>query len=255
MRLTRFLFSGASVAGCLLLPQLPAAEPASTEEIEQSVLRWSQLRAETSRMESEWRWQEQVLRSTRDALEQRLQQLEDERDTLRAAHGPELAELETLTQRNAESRAALTTATETLTALTARVLAMRPRLPPRLNAAIDLPARSLADPRLPLAERVQHLAAIQARCAQFSRMITYSEEVIELNADEPPRLCEVIYWGLAAAYALDRDGERALLGSPTAEGWRWEPRPELATDVARLLADHRDQQEPAFTSLPFRVIP
>ena len=241
----------------LLLPALwvpvALAAAAMVDTQEETVVKWTQLRVEAARLESEWQWQRPVLSATQEALQQKVRELEAERDLLRSTSELTAADLQHREAENAGRRAALVALESDFVALSERMRQLHARLPPRLAAAVALPLQSVANPKLPLSERVQHLAAIESRCAQFNRVITLSEEELVVPGETQPRLYEVLYWGLAAAYALDRDGNRALLGTPGVDGWSWQPQPDLADRLVVLLSIHRDEAPPAFVDLPIQV--
>ena len=62
---------------------------------------------------------------------------------------------------------------------------------------------------------------------------------------------QVIYFGLAMAYAVNEDGSLALSGKPTSDGWKFEESPNLAGDIRNLIASATGDQDAAFIQLPF----
>jgi hypothetical protein len=44
---------------------------------------------------------------------------------------------------------------------------------------------------------------------------------------------KVLYLGLSAAYGVSAEGQIAIVGTPTAEGWVFEEKPELFTSIAK----------------------
>ncbi len=61
---------------------------------------------------------------------------------------------------------------------------------------------------------------------------------------------KVIYFGLACAYAVNDDGDFALVGRPTADGWKFEERKELAPEIQKLIAATTGDQDAASVNLP-----
>jgi Skp family chaperone for outer membrane proteins len=244
------------IAPALLLlvafPHAARAAPAPAT-VEAHAIKWAELRAEAARLDSEWQWQRSVLQATQEALQLKLHALEAQRDEHRAAHAQAREEVARRAADNAVRHEALQSLDQRLRRLSEEILQTRHRLPPRLAAAIELPAQSLANPTLPLAERVQHLVTIESRCSHFNRVITYSEEVWPMPGEDQPRLLEILYWGMASAYALDRDRQRAWVGRPGPERWEWQLQPGLAEVVVQLLAIHRDEAQPAFVALPLHL--
>jgi hypothetical protein len=62
---------------------------------------------------------------------------------------------------------------------------------------------------------------------------------------------QVIYFGLAMAYAVNEDGSFALVGRPGPDGWRFEERKDLSADIQKLLAATTGEADATFINLPF----
>jgi hypothetical protein len=70
------------------------------------------------------------------------------------------------------------------------------------------------------------------------------------NAEGREFNMQVIYFGLACAYAVNDDGDFALVGRPTSDGWKFEERKELAPQIQQLIAATTGDQDAAFVNLP-----
>ena len=245
----RLLLAGLGTLGA----GVSAAEPASVTVVQQAAAAWVQARVETTRIETEWTTQRQLLESTVNGLAERAQTLETKRDYLKAKTASEREELGTLEAMDKAAMASLREVEERAKALSTRLLHLRRSLPPRLSAALEMSYRSLGAPTLGVGERMQFNLTILNRCAQFNRIITCDEEVLDLGRGTKPQLLEVLYWGLSQGYALDRTAGKTWLGAPGPEGWQWEPLPEAAQSVADLMAIHRDKAEPDFVTVPAQV--
>jgi hypothetical protein len=233
------------------LAALAAAD--SVARVEQAATEWVKLRAETVRLETEWSGQRGLFEAMVAALAERARLVEEKTANSRARTVEERAELDGLEQRNRAASAALATAETRLAEVGRNLAALRPFLPPRLAAALELPLRSLADPALPVADRMEHTMTVLNRCLQFNRGVTTGEETIAPAGEPTPRAVEVIYWGLSHAYAFDRTTRQAWLGRPGPDGWSWQARPEAADGVARLLAIAADRADPDFVLVPAQL--
>jgi hypothetical protein len=154
---------------------------------------------------------------------------------------------------NKRALAVLKGTEERVRQMSARLTRLRPSLPPRLSSALEMSYRSLATPTLPVGERMQLNMTIISRCTQFNRSITSEEEVVDVGGDGNARMMEVLYWGVSHGYALDRSSGTAWLGFPGPQGWRWEPHPEAAQSVAKLIAIYHDKADPEFVAVPAKV--
>ena len=229
------------------------AESNSIEAVEKAAGEWVKARAETSRLHAEWNGQRQLLESMVNGLTERAQTLEAKRDYLQGKTAKDRDELAQLASANKAATEAVQAMETQLKAVDARLLQLRPSLPPRLTEALDLAYRSLAANDPTVSERMQATMTVLNRCTQFNRSITCEEAVLDPDGAGKPQLLEVIYWGLSHAYALDRATGRTWLGSPGPGGWRWEPLPEGSKPVAQLIAVYRSKAEPDFVTVPARL--
>jgi hypothetical protein len=227
----------------------PARAAAPLEDVQKMVTEWARVRAETVRIESDWSWQEALMQSTLDALQERAQQLGTKRTELEARTTGERRETAELVAGRQEMKEAEAEAMRHLRQLGERLARMRAWLPPRLSVALELPYRSLAVPDAGTGERMRYAMLILNRCAQFNRTVSLGEEMITA-ANGEKHLMEVVYWGLSHGYALDRIANEAYLGAPAESAWAWTAQPGLAPQVSRLINASRDKAEPAFVIAP-----
>lgn len=240
------LFSLGWVAG------LNAADD-PVDQVGKLATEWVKTRSETVHLETEWASQQSLMESMVDALDQRTHIIEGKTEHLKAKTEQDREELGGLEIKNNQASVGLQASEARLKQTTAQLLALRPSLPPRLSAALDLPYKSLTDPGLSVGDRMQHTMTILNRCMQFNRVVTSVEEVLTPGGESAPKSLEVIYWGLSHGYALDRAAGKAWLGSPGPAGWAWEPRPEALKDVVRLLAIATDKADPDFVLVPAKL--
>ena len=158
------------LAPALLPLRVPAAD--SIESVEKAATEWVKVRAETTRIQSDWASQQELLGSTVKALVERAQSLEAKRDSLRAKTAKDREEIEVARNRNQATAAEIQLAETHVTDLRERLIRLRPSLPPRLSAALELPYRSLAATDAGFSEHMQATMTILNRCVQFNRIIT-----------------------------------------------------------------------------------
>ena len=234
----------------LLSGALHGAETASLETVEKAAGDWLKVRAETSRLETEWTTQRQLLDSMVHGLTERAQSLEVKRDYLRTKTAKDRDDLAALENSNKAATAGLQSVEVQLKATSMQLLQLRRSLPPRLSDALAMSYKSLAEADLTLGVRMQLTMTILNRCQQFNRSITCEEEILSLSGEGTARQLEVIYWGMSHAYALDRSAGKVWFGSPGPEGWQWEPIADAADRVAKLMAIYRGKSEPEFVEVP-----
>jgi hypothetical protein len=236
---------------CALAVTTRGASP--VDDVQKTVTEWVRVRAETARIEDDWIWQQTLMQSTLEALQERTRQLEAQRTGLETRTAEERRDTADLMARQEALKDAQAQAADHLRVLGERLVRMRAWLPPRLSVALELPYRSLAEPDADAGERMRYAMVILNRCAQFNRTVSVGEEIITA-ANGEKRLMEVVYWGLSHGYALDRSSHEAYLGAPTETAWVWTTLPDMAPQVARLINASSDKTEPAFVILPAQAI-
>ena len=236
----------------LLLAAARAAEPATDPLApgEKAASDWIKTRLETARVESAWVSEKPLLESTINGLNERAQALEEKSELLRATTAKDREEFDTLQAKNKAAGDDLHAADGRIQALSAKLVEMRPWLPPRLSEALELPYRSLANSGLASGERMQLAMTILNRCALFNRTVTCGDEVLTIAGDQGAKSFEVIYWGLSRGYALDRAAAKAWYGAPGNRGWQWDPSPDAVRPVENLMAVYNDKADPDFVAVP-----
>ncbi|HEX2855511.1 MAG TPA: DUF3450 family protein [Opitutaceae bacterium] len=227
----------------------------SIDSVEKAAVEWAKIRAETVRLETEWKSRRELLESSQVALKERIRFLENKRDALTAKTASERQSLAALNENTATATRAMATVTTHLNQLTAQVVQLRPSLPPRLSQALELPYRSLADTAISPGDKVQLLVKLLNRCAQFNKSVTFAEEALSPETGAPPRLLEVLYWGLSHGYALDRTSGKAYYGSPGEKAWTWEVLNGETERISTLIAIYKDKADPLFVDVPARISP
>ena len=61
---------------------------------------------------------------------------------------------------------------------------------------------------------------------------------------------KVVYFGLGAAYAVNESGDFALVGMPTAEGWSFSERNDLAEKIKTMVDVLNGDVDAQFVELP-----
>ena len=237
----------------VLLPTAFGADGDPVDTVEKSAAEWVKTRVETSRIQSEWQSQRELLESTVDALADRAQTLETNQHYLEAKTSKDREELASLDEANKKALVGFQTAEERVKAMSDRLVRLRRSLPPRLSAALEMAYRSLGGANLPVSERMQLNMTIINRLTQFNRSITSEMEVVNVGGDGNGRLLEVLYWGLSHGYAFDASSGKAWLGFPGPQGWQWEPHPESAGSVAKLIAIYKEKADPEYVAVPAMV--
>ena len=240
-----------SILFVLVAALVCAADP--LEDADKSAGEFVKLQIEDARLAMEWRAQRELLESLVRAFQERAASLEEKRDLTKAKTARDREDLDAMRAKIQSANDDVRIFETRLNALSAQLLALRPRLPPHLSEALEMSYRTLADTGVPAGERMQQAMNVLNRCAQFNRIVTVGEDVLSLEGEPPEKSLPVIYWGLSHGYAVDRVARKAWVGSPGPSGWRWEARPEAFDGVVRLIAIANDKADPTYVAVPALV--
>jgi len=115
-----------------------------------------------------------------------------------------------------------------------------------LKKNLSLPADQQTDD---VGKRSANLTEMIAEVEKFQQNVTVSNE-LHKNAAGQEFNMQVVYIGMAAAYAVNEDASFALIGSPQASGWKFTERNEIAADVKKLIVTATTEKDTSFTTLP-----
>ncbi len=240
-----------------LFAQEAAVSP--TEELRVSVREWVETMRKIQQEENDWSRDQEVLQNYKEGLEKEIADLKQQiGDAKTRKAGSDQQSLNQSVQRDG-----YVAAKDELSGV------MR-RLEENLAAKLPLfPAPLLAEPKvaqgiedlhrdlkLPaekrnegVSKRLLNVINLLTEAEKFQQTVTLRPE-LRKNADGREYNMQVIYFGLACAYAVNDDGSFALVGRPSATGWRFEERKDLAADIQQLVAATTGDQDPAFINLP-----
>jgi hypothetical protein len=103
-----------------------------------------------------------------------------------------------------------------------------------------------------LPKRINNILAFLGETEKWQQTIHIKEEVHALKDGREMNL-KVMYLGLAVAYGISAEGNIAIVGTPGAEGWTYEEKPELFTSISEAIASTVGDRDPSFTTLPVRL--
>ncbi len=165
-RSLRWAFPNVLAAG-MLFPFLLHAQADSVKPAVQAATAWTNVRAESTRIEAEWKSQQPLLASMVDQLADRAKRLEAKQEFLEAKTAKDREEIANLEATNRASAVGLQAVIAQLRTVDAQLFQLRPTLPPRLSEALALVYKSLGESDLPVNDRMQQTIMILNRCTQF----------------------------------------------------------------------------------------
>ncbi len=129
-----------------------------------------------------------------------------------------------------------------------RAIALAKRFPSPLiqDAETELAALDAWKPSDEPREALQSVIALLAKAHQFNRRLTRVPEIRD------KREVEVLYLGLARAFYADREGN-AGIGRPGPDGWTWQARPEIHSELTTAFATLDKKLPPTMVELPLQL--
>ena len=132
------------------------------------------------------------------------------------------------------------------------------RLPPGMRASLGLTFKALpqdaqARPATSDGARLQTIIALYSAIEKFQHEIHVVKETHALP-DGTRKEMDVLYIGLARAFAVSADAQYAAVGTPDARGWTWQPQPNIADSVQEAVSISRREQPAQWVDLPFQLL-
>lgn len=247
----------------LALWLLAAALPAQAQDsnslptLEALVKQWVELRSQLGSESRQWLEQEAQWKQEIGLLEREQAALKDEIDSASRQQASATRDQLDQLRRQDELRQILEGLRPALDRAEADLRAWVVVLPPALREPLAelqsrLPADNAAAAKAGTAQRVQTVVALYAQIEELGRGTHVVKEIL---ADErgTRREMDVLYLGLARAYAVSPDQAWAAVGTPAAGGWAWAPQPDLAPRVRRAIDVQQEQVAAELVALPIQV--
>jgi phage shock protein A len=258
------LWEGALVvclAGALVLPVAAQDADATADRrglssTRETLQKWVETQELIAGERREWE-------NTREVLEQRINLLRGEIAEVEeriAETRSSMGESDVRRQELITEKRQLTEAAESLEAaigpLEQRTRELLARAPDPLTARVAPLAQRLpndpATTKLSLSERYQNVIGILNEVGKFNQDVHVTSEVRPME-DGTTQEVDALYVGLGQAFYVTKNRESAGVGRPTAEGWEWEARPEIANEVALAIAILKNEKVPSYVPLPVEI--
>jgi hypothetical protein len=232
--------------------QGPSAAHMPPADLEKVVGRWIDTREAIAREQREWQDGKAALLREIEILDAERAALTNELASFHeSATAEEKERAETLREKEELDRA-LKKLVPLIEAAESKALRLLPVLPPMLAASLKAAVGDMDKPAgLTPPERLRNLLTFHAQLGAFQSSFHAGGAMIETEGRR--RQCDVLYLGMARAFAVSGDNSWAAVGTPGAGGWTWIPRPDLAAPVRQAIDIHRRERPAALVSLPLGI--
>lgn len=243
-----------------LLPATASGGESALQVLDQLVGRWMDLRGSLATERREWSEQRVQWEQEAELLSREAALLAEDLDNIRGVTAGLDAEHERLQERLTRLRSILKRLEPGIERAEANLRAWEQRVPAGLCGVLrpgwtELPADAALARQLPLAERAQVVVGLYAQIEELQNSIHVTRELLETGSESGQvRQVEVIYLGLARAFAVSPNTEWAAVGTPTGEGWQWRLEPALAGAVKSAIQVFRREIPAGMQSLPMQIV-
>ncbi|MEX1049731.1 MAG: DUF3450 family protein [Akkermansiaceae bacterium] len=249
-----------TLALALSLPAIAQDTTVSpTEDLRTSVREWVETMRKKQVEENDWARDQEVLKNYQEGLEKEIADLKQQiADAKTRKAGADQDSLHQSDERDGYA-AAKDELSGIIRRLEENLAAKLPLFPapllsePKVSQGIEDLQRDL---KLPVERRND---GVSKRLLNVINLLTEAEKFQqtvhlrpELHKDAEGREfnMQVIYFGLACGYAVNEDGSFALAGRPSADGWKFDDRLDLAQEIQSLVSATTGDLDAAFIQLP-----
>ena len=236
-----------------------AVEPAEAREdletLDALVDRWMALRTTIAEEKRDWdarrqQWEEEIALLEQEAatLKKEIDEGDTFASTVEKKRAEALARKERMDGELRKLRAVLDRAE-------ADLRRWRESIPPGLMASATgfdaLPATQKEAENLPLTKRAQTVAALYTQIETLQNRFHATRETLDVGGTR--RQVDVLYVGLARAFAVSPADDWAATGVPSNKAWTWTPATEDAAAVRRAIDVLNRQETAQLVALPMQV--
>lgn len=258
MRLSR-LIPGVVFATLPLMAQEPSAPASGPDALRNSVREWIETMREIQKEEDSWEKDREVLQGYKEGLQKEIEDLKEQIErarTERDSAGKE--DLEKVAKAEAYAKAKEALVAE-LKELEKSVVERLPLLPAAMTAEPKV-AQMIEEVKKDgaltgdavkqgLAKRLNNVLNLLSEVEKFQQAVHLRDE-LHKAPDGREFNMKVLYFGIAAAYAVNESGDFALVGKPSESGWTFSERNDLAPRIKELVGVTTGDIDAKFVTLP-----
>ena len=258
MRLSR-LIPGVVFATYPLMAQEAPAPANGPEELRGSVREWIETMQKIQKEEDNWEKDHEVLKGYKEGLEKEIEDLKEQIDRAKTRkEGGDKQSLDKVAERDRYA-AAQEELSKQVRVLEEGISAQLPLFPEPLKQqakvaqgieALQKGLQLTGDKQSEdVSKRLFNAVELLAEIEKFQQGVHVHSE---LHKDDDGRefKMQVVYFGLAMAYAVNEDGSFAQVGRPEASGWKFTKRNELAPQIQALVTSATSEKDATFSQLP-----
>ncbi len=230
-----------------------------TEQLRTTVAQWVETMRKIQEEESDWARDEEVLKNYREGLKAEIETLKEqiaEAKTRNEGIDSKTKDKEAQRDKFVEAKDALK---DEVIRLEKELLAKLPLYPaplikdPKVAQWVDGLKTTAAyegdDQKKDISKRLMNILNILAEAEKFQTTVHVRDE-LHTDSKGTEHQLSMVYFGLACAYGVSKDGKFAIHARPTSEGWEFIEQNDLAPEITTLVATILGEEDAAFINLP-----
>lgn len=248
-----------------LLPGISAislaqeGEESQTEKLKDSVREWIETMREIQQEEDSWEQDRELLDDQRTALRTEIEQLTKQvAEAKTEKEGADKESVDVVAKRDAlvKAKDVLGEEVRTLEEEIVGKLAAFPEPLAEEPRVKELMAQVRKDVTLQgdaakggLTKRLNNVLNLLSEAEKWQQTVHLKPE-LHVTSDGRKLNMNVVYFGLASAYAVDEEGAYGMVGKPTDEGWKFDERNDLAPKILEMVTVLNGDADAKFINLP-----
>ena len=237
---------------------------AQTDQIslKELISQYAQTVRETQIQKQSFEEDKRVLEASKESIQAEIVELEKQIEELTASQkSAGVSSQETLQQKKTleAARKEFGKQVETLEVKVAKIIPILPKqllaLNDNLKGAVETFSEQKAAGSLSktgLNKRLQNALTIISEAENFNRRVMKVSEVYEVSKGNEQTLT-MVYFGLSMAFGASKNGELAVIATPSFGGWKYEEKPKLTKESLELVNVAEGEAQAEFVSLPVSV--
>lgn len=228
------------IALAAMSPIAGGAEPARSDAdaYRAKMEKWVETRQILSEERSDWLVERESLEATRDLLRDERKALKEQIASLKQTDAGTTEERDELVAKREAYRSSNEVLEAKVTLLEESVSKLVPQLPEPLQKRLEpilvqIPTNPEAA-KIGLGQRLVNVLAVVAQAEKWNGTATFVGETRDVG-DGQKVAVRTLYWGLAQAIYVDKQGELAGIGRPTPTGWQFSEDSDLADSAKEIL--------------------
>lgn len=218
--------------------------------------KWVEAKQLISSEKQNWQTQKEVLVDRTRLLEGQVEDLKEKIKGAEEAIEKTEEKRDSLSAEHEQLASALSLLQELIADLEARVLTLLARLPEPVQEQVAPLSQEIPDDpertTLPLSTRYQNLIGVLNYVNKFNNAVTLTTEVRTLDGTQAVEV-KVMYIGLGQAFFSNDAATIGGVGRPTAAGWTWERRDDIAPAVSSAIAMYNSEDTADYVVLPVEI--